>query len=804
MLCSHRRFCPDLRTVRKPHQAGKMLNITEHKNRNGDDMASNRSGRIHRGSKLTSFLRGCVPALFIVGAALSVGGVNLRSVAADGVSKSVAGAVHAPASAVVDPRWQMVPSPNGKGPQGVLLAVSCTAPNACTAVGHRANQQTLAERWNGNSWTIQPTPNPPRGGVLTDVSCASPKACVAVGYSYSKVASPDLALAERWDGKKWVIQKVSNPVDGTSAVLEAISCPSATFCIAVGHYVNKASGGDVTLSERWNGKTWAIMPPADPSKYKRLSGVSCTSDKACTAVGNSATGTLAERWNGKMWAVQPTPNPPDGGSASLSSVSCPTATACTAVGNYFSNDGNPGFAERWNGKSWTIEMMPHVLPGGITWSAVSCISTRSCTAVGDTGRSAQAVRWNGKTWAPQSLPHATAGVASPWQGSVLSGVSCTAPTTCTAVGEKYSPHLTLAERSIGNKWRVQPTPNPNVLQTSDSMSLSCASASACFAVFSGGSPDGGQTFIERWDGKRWIVQESTYRAYAHLHAVSCTSPRACTAVGYSLTKPGPIALVERWDGNRWSFQPVPGSDGYMLNLVSCATAKACLAVGLYTSGAANTDCEADSSCRPIAEMWDGKTWTAVAPPDVGVFAMSDLSCPSAHVCFAAAGSIERWDGKDWVAQPTPSVPGGGSVGMGHISCTSPDACTAIGSSYNSQTGVRQPLAERWNGTKWVIQPMPTPAGAKSMGLMSVSCTARPACVAVGYYSPDSGVTSGRTLAERWVGVSWSIQPTANPVGNRGSHLRAVSCVTETWCTAVGGTGRDPNYFDNRILAEKYS
>jgi hypothetical protein len=46
-----------------------------------------------------------------------------------------------------------------------------------------------------------------------------------------------------------------------------------------------------------------------------LSGVSCASDKACTAVGDwmkAGTGkqvTLAEAWDGTAWTVQPTPNP---------------------------------------------------------------------------------------------------------------------------------------------------------------------------------------------------------------------------------------------------------------------------------------------------------------------------------------------------------------------------------------------------------------------------------------------------------------------------------------------------------------
>ena len=73
----------------------------------------------------------------------------------------------------------------------VLQGVSCTSATACTAVGDYVNrdgtQVTLAERWNGTSWTIQSTPNPTGAqyagwtATLQGVSCTSATACTAVG-----------------------------------------------------------------------------------------------------------------------------------------------------------------------------------------------------------------------------------------------------------------------------------------------------------------------------------------------------------------------------------------------------------------------------------------------------------------------------------------------------------------------------------------------------------------------------------------------------------------------------------------------
>lgn len=77
-------------------------------------------------------------------------------------------------------------------------------------------------------------------------------------------------------------------------------------------------------------------------------------------------------------------------------------------------------------------------------------------------------------------------------------------------------------------------------------------------------------------------------------------------------------------------------------------------------------------------------------------------------------------------------------------------------------GTRLTLAERWNGACWFIQPTPNPVGAASAELLGVSCTSADACTAVG----DDTYSAGRqlTLAEWWNGAGWSIRPTPSPAG----------------------------------------
>jgi hypothetical protein len=75
------------------------------------------------------------------------------------------------------------------------------------------------------------------------------------------------------------------------------------------------------------------------------------------ATFTSAPGTtLAEVWNGSAWSAQRMPKVSFG---VLSAVSCTTARACTAVGDY-----DPTLAERWNGTTWTIQSpAPGTTPG---------------------------------------------------------------------------------------------------------------------------------------------------------------------------------------------------------------------------------------------------------------------------------------------------------------------------------------------------------------------------------------------------------------------------------------------------------
>jgi hypothetical protein len=193
------------------------------------------------------------------------------------------------------------------------------------------------------------------------------------------------AAAARAD-PSWVIQATPNPAGATYILLSGVSCASAAACTAVGYYDN-GSGVYVTLAEAWNGSRWKIQSTPNPAGGGILYGVSCTSATACTATGgyensSGAQVTLAERWNGTKWKIQSTPNPARGGI--LYGVSCTSATACTAAGGYVnSSEVAVTLAEAWNGSRWEIQATP--VPAGAKHSYLSGVSCTpaGCTAVGN-------------------------------------------------------------------------------------------------------------------------------------------------------------------------------------------------------------------------------------------------------------------------------------------------------------------------------------------------------------------------------------------------------------------------------------
>jgi len=641
--------------------------------------------------------------------------------------------------------WRVLPTPNPAGTAvSSLLGVACTAPSACTAVGSSITttgaSRAVAERWNGAQWRILPTPRLSQGGSLNGVSCTSASACTAVGRSG---AGP---LAEQWNGTRWSIQATPNPPQG-NGFLSGVACTSATTCIAAGAS-NPFTPSAKTLAERWNGTRWTIQAtPNPPGGGGELNGVACASASVCTAVGNSNAGNLAERWNGTGWSIQPTPNPAGAQFTFLNTVACASASACIAAGADINSSGAfQALAERWDGTSWAIQPTPRLPAGAMNLLiGVACTSAAACTAVGysspnvfnNQSPATLAERWDGSSWRVQHTADPRGAAAGN-----LGAESCVTRASCTAVGNTSNSRgtaLPAAQRWNGRRWRIQPTPSPasgGVLA-----GVSCPSRSSCLAVGGRGNPNIATplgTLAERWNGRRWRIQPTPNPRGGGwtLGAVSCTSPSACTAVGGRLEPPGTpgATLAERWNGRRWRIQATPSLPGGAVKLltgVACTSRSSCLAVG------GEFDQATGQSLGTLAERWNGRNWRIVP-------------------------TFKR-------------VPRGRGAFLNGVACATATACTAVGNRTPART-----LAERWNGRNWHVQGTPNPAGGQNIFLAGVACPTRSVCTAFGLNLTGSGPL---TLAERWSRGRWRIQPTPGLVAF-DIGFPAVACPTASACYAV--------------------
>jgi hypothetical protein len=313
------------------------------------------------------------------------------------------------------------------------------------------------------TWTLREPPAPAgtTDPALQAVSCASASACVAVGNDTQS------GFTEVWDGTTWTTPAFPGQ---SESGLDAVSCPAASDCTAVGSVADAAQPGTIfPLALHWDGTSWTAQTVPQPAGDQNgiLTGISCPSTTHCMAVTN---GDYVEVWNGSVWKARPV-------SAAQSSVSCVSAKFCITVG------GDDGSAELWNGSAWTTMTIP--VPSGQSYggfSAVSCGSVSSCTAIGFYESAGVqyplADHWDGTSWAQQSLPAATHFIA-------LYGVSCARPgRACTLVGrvERTRRDVLLVEHWNGTQWTrdrsvVLPPNSSNALNA-----VSCHTAVTCVAV----------------------------------------------------------------------------------------------------------------------------------------------------------------------------------------------------------------------------------------------------------------------------------------------------------------------------------
>jgi hypothetical protein len=243
----------------------------------------------------------------------------------------------------------------------------------------------------------QADPSSGGAGDLLLAVTGAPKRAVAVGVHY--VGGDGRALVMRRAGGAWSVVHV--PIDGNKAVVQlqdAATAGSTTW--SVGAYRN-----DAPVAGTLSGRHWRWTSPVDPGALEdEFLGVATAPGGAVWAVGKHQVRDrdyqpLIERYDGRSWTV--VPSPPIGGSAVLKDVAFGSDGAGWAVGWAVGEGGvATPVIERWDGSRWSLERAA----GGGVLTGVAMAPDGAPVAVGwreaDDGDRIVSLRLVRGAWAP--------------------------------------------------------------------------------------------------------------------------------------------------------------------------------------------------------------------------------------------------------------------------------------------------------------------------------------------------------------------------------------------------------------------
>lgn len=388
-----------------------------------------------------------------------------------------------------------------------LSHVACESAGSCVAVGEYYGADLdgngLIETLSGGTWSPMAAPLPPQlsntpmySTGLGSVACPSTSSCIAVGSYEDATANQNVGpLIETLHNGSWTGVVAPLPTGGSGGALSAISCPSATFCVAIGTF-SDSKDNNAGLIETLSGGSWtATEAPAPPGAASpEVSSVSCGAVGSCVAVTefSNAIDTLANgTWKGTSGPLpaDANPTPPPGQGTNFNSVACPAAGSCVIAGIYSSkSDGEQGMLDQLASGKWTAskERLPADANPTATavLNSVTCTSSRSCLALGGYNEDGGGYfegnldTLSGGTWTAITAP-------TPNGGDVagLSAASCIA-TSCVAVGYYGANAGGLIDTGSGGKWTATAPPLPSNAGTGSGGldSVTCTASGFCVAI----------------------------------------------------------------------------------------------------------------------------------------------------------------------------------------------------------------------------------------------------------------------------------------------------------------------------------
>lgn len=185
--------------------------------------------------------------------------------------------------------WSIADNPQPGSVRDMLFGASALSPSDVWMVGDQEGSngkfETLAEHWDGSTWTAVPTPDPgSSGNHLYAVDAVSPDDVWAAGQQLGDEV-PDQGLVEHWDGHSWSV--VDLPVSADASVMltgiavtpdDASSSPLRDAVWVAGEADNPTTGGRPLIEGYHNG-AWstADLPASAGSIWTNLWGITVAS-----------------------------------------------------------------------------------------------------------------------------------------------------------------------------------------------------------------------------------------------------------------------------------------------------------------------------------------------------------------------------------------------------------------------------------------------------------------------------------------------------------------------------------------------
>jgi hypothetical protein len=326
-------------------------------------------------------------------------------------------------------------------------------------------------------------------------------------------------------------------------------------------------------------------------------------------------------------------------------------------------------------------------------------------------------------------------------------------------------------------WRVVPASQIGPGQLND---VSGTSSTDVWAV--GTEVDSSTPIIGHWDGTSWTSSPPGV-TNADLNDVAAISSTDAWVVGIHFIQ-GNIPLALHWDGVGWSSVHMPGAGSYdFVYGVSAVSSTDVWAVGSFSG--------VDGKTHALTEHWDGATWSVIHAPDASktltwfysvaaisssdVWAVGFAENPSGGLYVPVA---EHWDGTSWSVVATPTVDDNDT--FYGVSGSSGNDVWAVGGLTLNGTSI----VEHWNGTVWFTVPIDT-RGTRGFGFYDLASLSPDDAWGVGVAGYPG---SSYAIAEHWDGNKWQLAQVKSPQSMPVFFGADATSPTDIWAVGAYSSG----------------